>query len=299
MVVIESLRQRLESELQEIENAILDLWRKSRIEEFRNDPHSSIIMFFPPHYWKSLPAEHRAAQARVSARYEHWFGVFSGCYSRHSDDVQHAIKQANEYTISAIALHTDWGTEPTFDGNQKRLAERLGVFRSLLRAGSDGQDQYILIPDTNSLIKSAEPQHYRNIVSSAPFTFVLVPTVLSELDGLKRSREGQSVGEKAEKAIRIIKGMRNQGPTRIGVTVDKTMTVRMIATEPQFGKLPSWLDPSNRDDRILASALEIQFDDPSKTAILVTGDMNLQNKAEMAFLPYAEPPEISVGPKSA
>lgn len=298
MIAFESLRQRLDNELQWLENAILELWRTSRIEEFRNDPNSGVFVLMHPYYWAKLSMEYRPTQAQISTRYTHWFEIFSRCYSRHRSDIQGAIEQANGYTVSAIDLDTGWGTAPTFDGNRKQLADNLAIFRSLLHAKPVGEAQYVLVPDTNALLRSAELRHYRSIVDSAKFTFVFVPTVLSELDTLKRSREGQAIGEKAEKAIRIIKGLRNQGSIRDGVTVEKAITARMIATEPQMTKLPNWLDASNRDDRILASALEIQFDDPSKTAILITGDMNLQNKAEIAFLPYAEPPEVSAKPTS-
>ncbi len=76
-----------------------------------------------------------------------------------------------------------------------------------------------------------------------------------------------------------------------GVTVAKTITVQMIPAEPRMSDLPSWLDANNQDDRIIGSVLEIQCDQPSAVAVLVTDDINLQNKAEMAFLPWAEPPE--------
>jgi predicted ribonuclease YlaK len=81
-----------------------------------------------------------------------------------------------------------------------------------------------------------------------------------------------------------------------GVTVAKTITVQMIPTEPRMADLPSWLDPDNQDDRIIGSLLEIQCAEPSAVVVLVTDDMNLQNKAEMAFLPWAEPPEFAPKP---
>ncbi len=64
----------------------------------------------------------------------------------------------------------------------------------------------------------------------------------------------------------------------------------MVATEPDFEHTLHWLDNGNSDDRIIASALEIQVRNPSDTVILVSSDINLQNKAEMANLPYLEPP---------
>lgn len=45
MIPLTALRDRLEAELLVIEGLILDLWRKTEIEEFRNDPSSGVIIF--------------------------------------------------------------------------------------------------------------------------------------------------------------------------------------------------------------------------------------------------------------
>lgn len=58
-----------------------------------------------------------------------------------------------------------------------------------------------------------------------------------------------------------------------------------------MSKLPSWLDAENKDDRLIGTALEIQCSHLLAVVVLVTGDINLRNKAEMAFPPWAEPPE--------
>ena len=73
---------------------------------------------------------------------------------------------------------------------------------------------------------------------SPRFRFVIVPTVLAELDELKRTRSAQSVGEKAEKAIRIIKGLRKQGSVLDGVMVAKTITVAGRYSGPEDGFCP-------------------------------------------------------------
>jgi predicted ribonuclease YlaK len=64
----------------------------------------------------------------------------------------------------------------------------------------------------------------------------------------------------------------------------------MIATEPNFDNTLKWLNVENTDDRIIASVLEIQKENPSSIIVLATSDINLQNKAEMANLPFVEPP---------
>jgi rRNA-processing protein FCF1 len=293
MISLQSFQERLTSELQRIEAAILDLWHKSRIEEFRNDPYSELVFIAPPHYWKALPIEHRAAQARLLGRYRHWYELFYRCHAQHSSDMQDNLDQTNAHVLAAIELKSDWSTAATFEENHTVLSDKLNFFRSLLEQHFGDEMEFLLVPDTNALLKAADPAQYVDVIDSASFTFVIVPTVLAELDGLKRSRANQAVGDKAEKAIRTIKGLRKQGSVLEGVIVAKTITVKMIPTEPRMADLPSWLDPTNQDDRIIGSVLEIQSAHPSTVVVLVTDDMNLQNKAEMAFLPWAEPPELA------
>jgi hypothetical protein len=52
-----------------------------------------------------------------------------------------------------------------------------------------------------------------------------------------------------------------------------------------------WLDPSNRDDRFLASRFGIVRSHPRRAVTIVTRDINPQNKADFASLPFVEPPE--------
>ncbi|MCR1795752.1 PIN domain-containing protein, partial [Leptospira sp. id769339] len=89
-----------------------------------------------------------------------------------------------------------------------------------------------------------------------------------------------------------IKGYRTQGSLSKGVTIFKTITVKMIATEPDFQKALSWLDKENNDDRIIAGVIQYQIENPSYNVGLVTADINLQNKAEMARISFFEPPSV-------
>jgi hypothetical protein len=291
MISLQPFQQRLTDEIDKIEAAIVDLWRKGCIEEFRNDPYSAIVLVTHRYHWKSLPPEHRGLQAKLLGRYQHWSELFNRCHAQHSSDVQEEIKETHAYVISAIELQTSWATEATVEGNAAYLAKRLTVFRQLLEHSAPAEAEFVLVPDTNALLQSADPAHYADVIGTKVFKFALSPTALSELDQIKMLRGHQPVGEKAEKAIRVIKGWRNQGSVLEGVTVAKTITVQMIPSEPRMSKLPSWLDADNKDDRLIGTALEIQCADPSAVVVLVTGDINLQNKAEMAFLPWAELPE--------
>jgi len=114
--------------------------------------------------------------------------------------------------------------------------------------------------------------------------------VLKELDGLKILHRNPGVRDKAKKMITRIKGWRNQESLLEGAKVDRTITVMTIAKEPKMESSLSWLDKDIADDRLIASILEVMTVYLSDRIILVTSDINLQNKADTAFIEYKEPP---------
>lgn len=70
--------------------------------------------------------------------------------------------------------------------------------------------------------------------------------------------------------------------------VDKTILVKAWHKEPDMDNTLSWLDNSVQDDRIIASVLSAQAENASSVIYLITGDINLQNKADAAFIPILE-----------
>src|SRR5205823_3056814 len=60
------------------------------------------------------------------------------------------------------------------------------VFRDFLDLRESGSDEaVIVVPDTNALISSPDAWAYRHIGNTTTYTFVILPTVLEELDKLK------------------------------------------------------------------------------------------------------------------
>ena len=51
------------------------------------------------------------------------------------------------------------------------------------------------------------------------------------------------------------------------------------------------LNKENEDDRLIAETLEIMRNYCNHPVILVTSDINLQNKCDVADLAYLEPPD--------
>jgi predicted ribonuclease YlaK len=160
-----------------------------------------------------------------------------------------------------------------------------------LKLFHEQQSQLILVPDTNSLIQFPDPISYRKLFNE-PFTFLITPTVLTELDKLKINHRNEEFRNKVKSVIKRLKGFRNQGNVLEGVTVDKTITIKMTAVEPNFSKTLKWLDPANEDDRIIAGTLELQVRNPADRLVLMTSDINLQNKAQAAMLNYEDTDDL-------
>ena len=145
------------------------------------------------------------------------------------------------------------------------------------------------MPDTNALIANPDLATYSRAVGDASFEVVLLPAVFSELDKLK-DRGGKDVARKAQAFIRRVKGLRDKGRLPDGVALTRSITVRAQSREVDPSDVLEWLDPTVMDDRILGAALRFQAEHPHGRVVLVTSDLNLQNKADAVGLPYEQTP---------
>lgn len=66
-----------------------------------------------------------------------------------------------------------------------------------------------------------------------------------------------------------------------GVTVDKSIIVKAVHSEPNMKKTLSRLDATVQDDRIVARILALQAERPSARILLITGDISLPHKADV------------------
>ena len=183
----------------------------------------------------------------------------------------------------------------------KTPEEAANGFRSLVGNIIDSIDDFFdsssgetfAIADTNALIGNPDIEHWQfeNVES---FTLILTPTILSELEKHKINHQNPDVRGKATSIIRKIKEYRRRGPLHNGVIVvrDK-VKLQSIANEPNMSQSFSWFDATNADDHFLASAIEIMCAEPGRKIFIVTADINLQNKAEMACVPFREVPSAS------
>lgn len=285
-----STLSRLRAELREIEDGLAELVAISPVKWFNRDSGFVYVVGGADYYFADPSPDQLRLQVPLKLRYDRWLARFSLHYKNPPSDLKKGIEEASDSLAKWIDLggsNYDIGREPAQNAIEARNAcKPFYEFLNLL----DGRNDVVIIPDTNAIIAVPDPLRYKAIAGAEEFTFLLLPTVLAELDNLKNFARDPAFREKVGRVIRRIKGWRKQGSLSGGVTLHRTIRVRAIAEEPDVRSTLSWLDPSNRDDRIIASALEVQVLVPAAQVILVTADINLQNKAEAARLPYEETP---------
>lgn len=247
------------------------------------------VVIAPDHHWGQRTPAQQHAHLTLMRRYKQLVELIAVLIRGAPPDLARQLKDADKQFGTWLQLGSNWALSSDKKSNEQRIwdaAARLHAVIAVLSAGP--RDKLILIPDTNALLASADPAAYRGIAAADTFELLLLPTVLSELDKLKMLHRNPDVRDKAKRVVTRIKGWRAQGPLLEGVRVDRTITVRAVHNEPKVADSLSWLDADNADDRIIASVLDIQATSPSAHVVLVTGDINLQNKADAAMVETAE-----------
>ena len=284
----DSFVKRLQSQFDEIEIKVIELINCSTIKRFDSE---GLIIFAPDYYWGPTTDAQKNIQMEVRKTYNAWVEQFRLLFSQSTPEMQAQIDEAAKTLLNWIDKESGFELPSTTAEAVQVFKHSVRPFRILLQfAESTGSNEVVLVPDTNALIMAPEFADYKRVAGQDKCVVIIVPTVLSELDKLKVTHRDSDFRAKVNSVVNRIKGLRQQGSLLSGVVVHKTVSVKMVAKEPSFGGTLSWLDPANNDDRIIASSLEIQREYQNAVVILVTSDINLQNKAEMANLPFSEPP---------
>jgi len=280
--------KKIRSKLENIQRELTEIINSVEIY-YRDFSSGGVVVLGPNYHWKELSAAQKSTQINLKKEYELVSELLSLFFRNGPKDLNLKLEQADKKIRDWIEFESAWYISTDKIKNEKKLREHFGeLFELIDILDVHNSDDIILIPDTNSLIQSCDPIKYKKAVSNEEYVFLLIPTVLQELDELKILHRNENVRDKAKKAITRIKGWRNQGSLIDGVTVNKTITVKTIANEPDMNNTLSWLDKDNSDDRIVAKVIEVQNEFPASRVVLVTGDINLQNKAEAALIEYSE-----------
>lgn len=300
----QSLADRLLGALESIECQLDKLLDAAQIYDRTEPDDSPIVLITPfPYAWRPLPDAARELQLRVLEDWRAWDVEFGQLVARLPTDLRRDTDRAREVFGRFIEQDEDElaGVPGSVDEARVRVSQEGGELRRALEALTRGRSRaLVVVPDTNALTASCDPRGYRALVAADEFTFLLVPNLLRELDRLKVSpAKSDEFRSRARDAMRRIKGWREQGNYLRGVTVDRTITVRAVATEPRFDDLGAHLDRENDDDRFLATVIEQQRQNPGERFVVVTADTNLQNKCALFQIPFLEPPERNVAESEA
>jgi hypothetical protein len=239
--------------------------------------------------WDEPDAEGLRLQARAQEAYARFHELHACLVRGKPGRIQAELKHAR-LTVTRFLELSPCGESSTAEKELGRAVEAVRQqARSLAELFDGGRGgERIVVPDTNALLYNPAIDQWR---FDCRFTLMLTPTILSELDKLKVSGNDR-VQPKAERLIRQVKDYRWRGKLTEGVTLARDVSkIAAIAVEPDFATTLPWLKSDNSDDRLLASVIEVMRSFPHAAVALVTRDINLQSKAELATVPFCEPPD--------
>lgn len=295
--VLENLR----TEATRLQRLLGELLAHSAIRKW-HDPNTDAFVFVGGHFaWEGLDETGRQIQARTLEEYRRFYSVLTALLREQPEDTLTKLEETNTTIIELIEQNTHLYTadpKSHFDGALEAIESQSAL---LDRLHGQGDGKPVFVPDTNALIFN--PVIEKWTFDGAPqFTLLLTPPVLAELDSLKINHRVEAVRDKSETIIRQIKEYRRRAASGGGRLTDGVVLVTgvsdivAIATEPKMEASLPWLDATNKDDQILAAVLEVMRMRPRSPVLLVTRDINLQNKAEFANMPFVEPPDPPSSP---
>jgi hypothetical protein len=278
------LAARLEQDLAVIESRLNELLTSVPVVRFQQDT-GVILITAPDFYWKTPSPEQRAQQTAIKRDYDRLHELLSLILADGTDDLLRDLASADSGFRKWLELQRNYSLRDDVKRNLAQFNEDARALHGIIDIiAASAPQPLIVVPDTGTVMDHPDPVEYRALVGQDDFIFALLPTVLTELDDLKADYSKQLARDLAVKAIRRVKGWRNQGSLREGVTVDRTIVVRALHEEPDMDRTLSWLDRTVKDDRIVASVLQLQAEQPGASIVLVTNDVNLLNKADAAAI---------------
>jgi hypothetical protein len=285
---LKTVSEALTARAEKIRALIDELLRHSALHQW-NHPGSGIMSMSGDHSWR-VSDEGRRVRSRVLEEYRRYSAITRVLLAEQPPKTRKAFAEADKKLTKMLEQSGSTWHKTTAEAKaaaDKALDEQLRLVDDLYDAA---EGVAVFVPDTNALLHNPDLDHW-TFPSATRFSLVLLPTVLAELDELKVTHRDVNVRQKAESMIGRIKSYRSRGDLIEGVVLRKNVsTVRALALEPRFDQSLPWLDRDNNDDRIIASFVEVMRQHPRSPVVLVTRDINLQNKAALAAFPFVEPP---------
>lgn len=282
----------LADDLADVERDALALLDRSGLCPYPKDPVMAQFVIYPAYAFVELDDAGKQFQVTLMGKYKRWRDLYALLEAVLPPREKAQSLTAHKFVRSWLERDGAGCDVATIDEAKQLFSSQVDTFRKALRLLAHGGTDIFAAADTNALTEEPDVTRYRGVLGTDRFVFLLLPTILGELDKLKVTARPE-YRSRVDAAIRRIRGWEEQGDLNAGVVVDKSITVRAIAREPDFSSTVSWLDSTNADDRFLASSLEVQRTFPSGCVVVVSSDLNLRNKAAALGLQRAFPPQRS------
>lgn len=235
------------------------------------------------HEWRALKADEEPLRYRALKAFNSFQSGLVGILGRHDPMRLHTLQYGTGEAHKLIEQRAHIQIAAISD--VKNLVFRCIVesLDTLPRLDDPLDEAVVVMPDTSALIDFPSLDDYH--VGFPSVRLLLGPTVLGELDDLKRRRDKRDeVRNNAQEVIRRMATLGDQGDLLQGVAITDRIILMTLAPEPRADGLPSWLDLSVPDDRFIASALEMFWEHSKARILTVSGDFNVVNKARAAGL---------------
>jgi hypothetical protein len=287
--MVTPLSTQLGERVMEIRSRIHTLLTHSNLV-YRDFSGNGVVFLGPSSYWAALPDEAKGLQHDLRRDAGQWFDIVHQLVRNKNEAAVKQTREIRGFCESVINQDTALWERTTHDAARrlwKELDEQMVVVRGLYSE----TNRPTFVPDANALIANPALDEW-DFATGTEFTIVLTPTILSELDDLKMGRPDATRTQKAARVVRQIKDYRRRGKLLDGVVLSKGRSIiSAIAVEPDMSRSLAWLDASVNDDRFIASVVEVARRRPHAPVVAVSGDINVQNKFDMAGLPCIDPPE--------
>tara|TARA_X000001388_G_C2228733_1_gene122247 strand:- start:556 stop:1851 length:1296 start_codon:yes stop_codon:yes gene_type:complete len=133
------------------------------------------------------------------------------------------------------------------------------------------QNRKNFILDTSVLL------YDKNSIHSFKNHDVIIPMLV--LDEIDRFKDKQGIlGENARYVNRFLDGLREKGKLHEGVALENGQTIRVERNH--MGTVPSSLDISSGDNKIIGTCLFLSESEKDKTTVVVTKDINFRVKCD-------------------
>ena len=238
--------------------------------------------------WNKLSAEAKRHQGKLLRAYEPFRDLLRQTMVGTTINAQRASDQSGQRvhaTISQSGYESSGSVE-------KVLEETLDEFRDqrafLAELHSDSEC-VVVVPDTNAFIAAPALERW-SFESFSKFDVVLVPSVLEELDRLKRFDKPE-LAAKAKRIVRQLHEYMRRGSIVDGVpVVSGKICLRSVSFVTAASQVLPSLKDDHADDRLIAAVIEIGRRNVHVPVLLATSDVNLTNKLACVEMTSIEPP---------